>query len=255
VLNQDVLEEARPIIEETMPAKLYFHETDIVAHCYSDEIESTARVVHARNYDSTIMRGLFKTFRAVSRVACGSGYCSSSIDSAQFVESSSDLMQSTSHYISTQMKVFGKCCQIGNITRHLLSRVGANQRLKGDASVAMTPGQWSSLKRQMLSMPLKTNEHPMHLSVVTTDVGDRHIAYSRDKIITLNSTLVMSEKYDDAYTRERVKAYTKAHIRFYNQQCLGTCLVLVRDLYIQKSIGYQTPLVVGNGLSCIAQNL
>jgi hypothetical protein len=141
VSNQDVPEEARPIIEETILAEFSFHETDIVAHCYSDEIESTARVVYASNYDSTIMRGLLKTFFAVSRVACGSGYHSSSIDAAQFVESSSDILQSTSHYISTPMKVFGKCRQIGNITRHLLSRVGANQRLTGKASVAMTPAQ------------------------------------------------------------------------------------------------------------------
>jgi hypothetical protein len=82
VSNQDIPEESRPIIEETILADLSFHETDIVAHCYSDEIESTARVVHASNYDSTIMKGLFKTFRAVSQVACGSGYRSSSIDSA-----------------------------------------------------------------------------------------------------------------------------------------------------------------------------
>jgi hypothetical protein len=66
LLNQDVPEEARPIIEETMLAEFSFHKTDIIAHCYSDEIESTARVVHARNYDSTIMRGLFKTFHALS---------------------------------------------------------------------------------------------------------------------------------------------------------------------------------------------
>jgi hypothetical protein len=71
VSNQDVPEEARPIIEETMLAEFSFHETDIVAHFYSDEIESTARVVHASNYDSTIMRGLFKTFYPVSRVVCG----------------------------------------------------------------------------------------------------------------------------------------------------------------------------------------
>jgi hypothetical protein len=85
--NQDVPEEARLIIEETMLADLPFHKTDIVAHCYIDEIESTARMVHASNYNSTIMMVLFKTFRAVSRVACGSGYSSSSIDSAQFVKS------------------------------------------------------------------------------------------------------------------------------------------------------------------------
>jgi hypothetical protein len=66
VSNQDVPKEARPIIEETMLAEFSFHETNIVAHCYSDEIESTARVVSASNYDSTIMRGLFKTFCAVS---------------------------------------------------------------------------------------------------------------------------------------------------------------------------------------------
>jgi hypothetical protein len=62
VLNQDVPEEARPIIEETMLAEFYFHETDIVAHCYSDEIESTARVVHASNYDAAIMRGCSRRF-------------------------------------------------------------------------------------------------------------------------------------------------------------------------------------------------
>jgi hypothetical protein len=222
VSNQDVPEEARPIIEETMLAEFhFFYEIDIVAHCYSDEIESTARVVHASNYDSTIMRGLFKTFCAVSRVACGSGYRSSSIDSAQLFESSSDLIQSTSHYISTAIKVFGKCCQIGNITRHLLSRVGANQRLTCKASVAMTPDQLSTLKREMLSMPMQTNEHPMHLSVVTTDVRARHLVCSCDKIIMVNSTLVMSEKNDDAYTRERVKAYTKAHIQFLQSIMFG----------------------------------
>jgi hypothetical protein len=183
-----------------MLAEFSFHETDIFAHCYSDGIESTARVVHASNYDSTIMRGLFKTFLAVSRVACGSGYYSSSIDSSQFVESSSDLMQSTYHYISTPMKVFGKCHQISNITRHLLSRLGANQRLTGQASVVMTPGQWSTLKRQMFSMPVQTNEHPMYFSDVTTDARSRHRACSSDKIITVNSTLA------------RVKAHTKAHI-------------------------------------------
>jgi hypothetical protein len=62
-------------------------------------------VVHASKYDATIMRGLFKTFHAVSRVACGSGYGASSIYSAQFVESLLDLMQSTYHYISSPMKV------------------------------------------------------------------------------------------------------------------------------------------------------
>jgi hypothetical protein len=160
-------------------------------------------------------------FRAVSRVACGSGYCSSSIDSAQFFKSSSDLMQSTSHYISTPMKVFGKCRQIGNITRHLLRCVGANQGLTSKASVAMTSGQLSTLKRKMLSMPMQTNEHPMHLSVVTTDVRARHLACSRDKIITVNSTLVMSEKDDDAYTSERVKAYTKAHMQFLQSTMFG----------------------------------
>jgi hypothetical protein len=82
VSNQDVPGEARPIIEDTMLAEFSFQETNVVAHCYSDEIESTARVVHAGNYDSTRMRGLFKTCHAVSRVACGSGYRSSSIDSA-----------------------------------------------------------------------------------------------------------------------------------------------------------------------------
>jgi hypothetical protein len=177
VSNQDVPEEARPIIEETMMAEFSFHDTNIVAHCYSDGTESTARVVHGSNCDSTLMRGSFKTFRAVSRVACGSGYCSSSIDSAQFVKYSSDLMQSTSHYISTPMKVFGKYRQIGNITRHLLSRVGANQRLTGKASVVMTPGQWSTLKQQMLSMSMQTNEHPIHLSVVTTYVRAHHLAF------------------------------------------------------------------------------
>jgi hypothetical protein len=202
VSNQDVPKEARPIIEETMLAEFFFHETNIVAHSYSDEIESTAIVVHACNYDSTIMRSLFKTLCAVSRVACGSGYRSSSIDSAQFVESSPDLMQSTSHYIFTPMKVFGKYRQTGSITRHLLSRVGANQRLTGKASVAMTPSRWSTPKRQMLSMPVQINEYPMHLSVVMTDVRARHLVSYRDKMITVNSNLVMSEKYDDAYTRE-----------------------------------------------------
>jgi hypothetical protein len=66
----------------------------------------------------------------------------------------------------------------------------------------MTPGQWSTLKRQMLSIPMQTNEHPMHLSVVMTGVRARHLACSHDKIITVNLTLVMSEKDDDAYTRE-----------------------------------------------------
>jgi hypothetical protein len=68
------------------------------------------------------------------------------------------------------MKVFGKCQLIGNITSNLLSRVGANQRLRGEASVSMTPGQWSTLKRHMLSLPVQRNEHPMNLSVVTMDV-------------------------------------------------------------------------------------
>jgi hypothetical protein len=111
-------------------------------------------------------------------------------------------MQSTSHCISTPMKFFCKCCQIGNITRHLLSRVGANQRLTGKAYVAMTPGQWSTLKRQVLYMPVQTNKHPLHFSVVITDVRARHIACSHDKIITVKSALVVSEKDDDAYTRE-----------------------------------------------------
>jgi hypothetical protein len=204
-----------------MLAEFSFHETNIVAHCYSDDIECTARVVHASNYDSTIIRGLFKTFHTVSRVVFGSGYSSSSIDPEQFVESSSDLMQSKSHYISTPMKVFGKCPQIGNITRHVLSRVGANQRLTGKVSVAMTPGHWSTLKRQMLFMPMQTNEHPMHVSVGTTDVRARHLVCSRDKIITVISTLVMSEKDDDAYTHERVKAYTKAHIKFLKSTMFG----------------------------------
>jgi hypothetical protein len=61
----------------------------------------------------------------------------------------------------------------------------------------------------------------MHSSVVTTDVRTRHIACSRDKIIIVNSTLVMSEKDDDAYTRERVKAYTKAHIQFLQSTMFG----------------------------------
>jgi hypothetical protein len=91
----------------------------------------------------------------------------------------------------------------------------------GKASVATTPCQWSTLKRQMLSMPFQTNEHPMHLSVVTTDVRALHIACSRDKIITVNSALVMSEKDDDAYTREQVKAYTKAHIQFLQSTMFG----------------------------------
>jgi hypothetical protein len=110
------------------------------------------------------------------------------------------------------------------ITRHLLSRVGANQRLTGKASVAMTPGQCSTLKRQMLSMSMQTNEHPMHLSVVTTDVRARHLACSHEKISTMNSTLVMSEKDDDAYTCERVKAYTKAHIHFLQSTICGHML-------------------------------
>jgi hypothetical protein len=107
-------------------------------------------------------------------------------------------MKSTSHCISTPMKVFDKCCQNGNITRHLLTRVIANQRLTSKASVAMTPGQWSTLKRQMLSIHMQMNEHPMHVSVVTTDVRAHHLACSRDNIITVNSTLIMSDKYDDA---------------------------------------------------------
>jgi hypothetical protein len=49
------------------------------------------------------------------------------------------------------------------------------------------------------------NKDPMHFSVVTTDVRARHLAFSRDKMIIVNSTLVMSDKDDDAYTRERVK--------------------------------------------------
>jgi hypothetical protein len=168
--NQDFPEEARPIIEETVLAEFSFHDKDIVSHCYSDEIESTARVVHASNYDATIMWGLFKTFYAVSRVACGSRYWSSSNDSAQFVEYSSDLIQSTYHYIYEPMKVFGKCQQIGNITRYLLSRMGVSQRLMGKASVAMTPGQCPTLKRQMLFMPVQTNERHICFSVVMMDV-------------------------------------------------------------------------------------
>jgi hypothetical protein len=46
------------------------------------------------------------------------------------------------------------------------------------------------------------------------DVRARHLACSREKISMVNSFLVMFDKYDDAYTRERVKAYTKAHIHF-----------------------------------------
>jgi hypothetical protein len=130
-------------------------------------------------------------------------------------------MQSTSHYISTPMKVFGKCHQIGNITRHLLSRVGSNQWLTGKAYVVMTTGQWSTLKRQMLYMPVQTNEHPMHVSVVTTDVRARHLACSRDKIITVNSTIVMYEKDVDAYKREQLKAYTNAHIQFLQSTMFG----------------------------------
>jgi hypothetical protein len=61
---------------------------------------------------------------------------------------------------------------------------------------------------------VQINEHPMHLSVATADVRACHLACYRDKIITVKSTLVMSEKYDDTYTRERVKAYTKAHMQF-----------------------------------------
>jgi hypothetical protein len=66
----------------------------------------------------------------------------------------------------------------------------------------------------MLSTPLQSNEHPMHLSVVTMDVRACHIACSCDNISTTNSTLVMSEKDDDAYTRKQVKACTKSHIQF-----------------------------------------
>jgi hypothetical protein len=119
------------------------------------------------------------------------------------------------------MKVFGKCHQIGNIKRYLLSCVEANQRLTCKSSVAETSGQWSTFKRQMLSMPIQTHEHPVHLSVVTTDVRARHLACSHDKIITVNSNLVMSEKDDDAYTRERVKSYTKAHIQFLQSTMFG----------------------------------
>jgi hypothetical protein len=99
-------------------------------------------------------------------------------------------------------------------TRHLLNRVGANQRLTGKASVVMAPGQWSTLKRQILSMHVQTNKQPMHLSVVTTDIRARHLACSCDKLVTVNSTLVMSDKDDDAYTHERVKAYIKPHLQF-----------------------------------------
>jgi hypothetical protein len=130
-------------------------------------------------------------------------------------------MQSISHYISAPMQVFGKCWQLGNTTRYLLSHVGANQRLTGKVSVAMTPDQWSTLKRQMLSMSVQMNKHPMHFSVVMTDVRAHHLARSHDKIIMLNSTPVMSEKDEDAYTRERVKAYTKAHIQFLQSTMFG----------------------------------
>jgi hypothetical protein len=47
-------------------------------------------------------------------------------------------------------------------------------------------------------MPVQTNEHPVHFSIVTTDVIAYHPACSRDKIITVNLTLVVSEKDDDA---------------------------------------------------------
>jgi hypothetical protein len=38
VSNQDVPEEARPIIEETMLAEFSFHENNIVAYCNSDDV-------------------------------------------------------------------------------------------------------------------------------------------------------------------------------------------------------------------------
>jgi hypothetical protein len=49
----------------------------------------------------------------------------------------------------------------------------------------------------------------------------RHLACSRYKIITVNSTLVISETDDDAYTREQVKAYTKAHTQFLQSTMFG----------------------------------
>jgi hypothetical protein len=112
--------------------------------------------------------------------------------------------------------------------------VGANQRLTGKASVDMAPDQWSTLKRQMFSMPVQMNKQPMHFSVMTTDVRARHLACSRDKIITANSTLVMSEKDDAAFTRERVKAYTKAHIQFLQSTMFGHMFGVGPHLAYQK---------------------
>jgi hypothetical protein len=74
----------------------------------------------------------------------------------------------------------------------------------------------------------------MHLSVTMTDVRARHLACSLDKKSMSNSTLVMSEKHDDAYTRERVKACTKAHIQFLQSTMCGHMFGVGPRLVYQK---------------------
>jgi hypothetical protein len=73
----------------------------------------------------------------------------------------------------------------------------------------------------MLPMPIGSTgahndhrqEHMMHYSEVRMDVKERHIACSRDHIVTVNSTLVSSEMDHVIYTHQGVKAYTWAYIQ------------------------------------------
>jgi hypothetical protein len=119
---------------------LTVHWHEIVVDCPDGSIKSTARVVHCDNCNGTPMRGMFKTFQVVKRVACGGGFVTSAINSTNYIDSSPDLLHSTSSDISTPAKVYDKCLQISNATRHLLSHMGANQRRTGKAYVVMTPG-------------------------------------------------------------------------------------------------------------------
>jgi hypothetical protein len=82
LFNQDIPEEARPIVQEPMLTEVALLETYIGADGCSDDIKSTAIVVHANKYNATMMMGFFKTFRSLPIVACVIGYGASPIDAA-----------------------------------------------------------------------------------------------------------------------------------------------------------------------------
>jgi hypothetical protein len=99
--------------------------------------------------------------------------------------------------------------------------VGQKQNKYGKGKIKISTGNWIMLKNKLMSMPAPPDEHTINYRQCTVDSKSKAVHYSRDGQLAMECYVDISEKYDDAKLRERLKVYTVFQIKYLQQEVLG----------------------------------